>query len=42
MDFALDEEHRLLRAAVEEFAARDVAPRVRERDQEARFPTLHL
>ncbi|HEU5423572.1 MAG TPA: acyl-CoA dehydrogenase family protein [Nitrolancea sp.] len=39
MDFALDEEHRLLRAAVEEFAARDVAPRVRERDQEARFPT---
>jgi glutaryl-CoA dehydrogenase (non-decarboxylating) len=37
IDFDLTEEHRLLESSVREWAAREVAPRIRELDREHRF-----
>src|SRR6185436_13684323 len=37
MDFDLSEEHRLLEQTVRDWAAREVAPRIRDLDREHRF-----
>lgn len=39
MDFDLDEQHRLLRASVREFARAEIAPNAQRWDREERFPT---
>ncbi|MGH7271463.1 MAG: acyl-CoA dehydrogenase family protein, partial [Polyangiaceae bacterium] len=39
MDFEFDEDHRLLRRSVREFARTEIAPYARDWDKEERFPT---
>jgi len=39
MDFELTEEQQLLKAAVREFAAGEIAPGAADRDEHARFPS---
>src|SRR5579864_6368555 len=39
MDFELDEQHRLLRQSVREFAHAEIAPNAQRWDREERFPT---
>jgi butyryl-CoA dehydrogenase len=38
MNFDLDEQHKLLKQTMREFAEREIAPGARERDESARFP----
>ena len=39
MDFEFDEQHRLLRQSVREFARAEIAPNAQRWDREERFPT---